>query len=464
MFGEAERSGRSVKRQLRRVTAAGAAAASLALCVYVVPAHATPKPPPNPSNQQLSAAAQRKAALAQAVGTLSAKVAQAQARLQMLAGQAELAEQKYALAVSKLNDAKDQAARAQADVLAAQHSIDQARANLTSYVRNSYMSPTVGSSTIDLLTASDPTALLQGGDYQSYISSHQLDAMSKLNRATVAKSNAQAKAKSLLKLQQQLTLQAQQAQQAAQAAYTAEQTEAAQLRTSMASYQKQLAAAQLELATLNNQRAKFVAYQAEQARIAAAKARAAALARQRAAEAAAAARRRNSSGGGGGGGSSDGANLPPAGSLGSWSASKGRAAANRALRWLGQPYAWAGGNYNGPTYGVDSPGTDGWNDSSVYGFDCSGLALYAWAPQGIYLPHFAASQYFVAGSYHPSPGEFLPGDLLFWSTGGADGIHHVAIYIGNGNVVQAPNSGDVVKVTPWDQVSWGYYGATRPLT
>jgi cell wall-associated NlpC family hydrolase len=113
---------------------------------------------------------------------------------------------------------------------------------------------------------------------------------------------------------------------------------------------------------------------------------------------------------------------------------------------------------------VDSPGTDGWNDSSVYGFDCSGLALYAWAPQGIYLPHFAASQYFVAGSYHPSPGEFLPGDLLFWSTGGADGIHHVAIYIGNGNVVQAPNSGDVVKVTPWDQVSWGYYGATRPLS
>jgi peptidoglycan DL-endopeptidase RipA len=465
VFGEAERSGRSTKRLLTRVTAAGAAAASLALCVYVAPAQATPKPPPNPTNQQLSNAAHRKAALAQTVGTLSAQVAQAQARLQMLAGQAELAEQKYALAVSKLNDAKEQAARAQADVVAAQQSIDEARANLTSYVRNSYMSPTVGSSTIDLLTANDPTALLQGGDYQSYISSHQLDAMSRLNRATVAKSNAEAKAKAKAKLQQQLTLQAQQAQQAAQAAYAAEQTEAAQLRASMASYQKQLATAQLELATLNNQRAKFVAYQAEQARIAAAKARAAALARQRAAEAAAAARRRNSSGGGGGGGgSSDNANLPPAGSLGSWSAGKGRAAANRALRWLGQPYAWAGGNYNGPTYGVDSPGTDGWNDSSVYGFDCSGLALYAWAPQGIYLPHYAASQYFVAGSFHPSPGQFLPGDLLFWSTGGAGGIHHVAIYIGNGNVVQAPNSGDVVRVTPWDQVSWGYYGATRPLT
>lgn len=467
MSEAADRPGRRRKTVLTRITAGGgAAAAALALCVYVAPAHAAPKPPPNPTNQQLSQAAQAKRSLAQAVGVLSAQVAQAQSRLQVLAGQAELAEQKYALAVSKLNDAKEQAAQAQAGVVAAQQSVDKARAELTSSVRESYMSPQVGSSTIDLLTAPDPTALLQGGDYQNYIFSHHLDAMGALNRATVAKSNADAKAKSLLKLQQELTLQAQQAQQAAQLAYQSEQTEAAQLRTSLASYRQQLDAAKLKLATLNNQRAKYIAYQKQQAAIAAAKARAAALARQRAAEAEAAARARNHHSGGGGGSSSGGDNayLPPAGSLGGWTAAKGQAAANRALRWLGQPYAWAGGNYNGPTYGVDSPGTDGWNDSNVYGFDCSGLALYAWAPQGIYLPHYAASQYFVAGSYHPSPGDFMPGDLLFWSTGGAGGIHHVAIYIGNGNVVQAPNSGDVVKVTPWDQVDYGYYGATRPLT
>jgi len=465
VFGAADRPVRNRKTVLTRLTACGAAAASLALCIYVAPAHAAPKPPPNPTNQQLSAAAQAKRSLAQAVGVLSAQVAQAQSRLQTLAGQAELAEQKYALAVSKLNDAKEQAARAQADVLAAQHDIDQARANLTSYVRDSYMSPPVGSSTIDLLTAADPTALLQGGDYQSYISSHHLDALGALNRATVAKSNADAKAKALLKLQQELTLQAQQAQQAAVAAYAAEKTEAAQLRTSLAGYQQQLAVAKLKLATLNNQRATYLAYQRQQAAIAAAKARAAALARQRAAEAAAAARARNSGGGGGGGGGgSDNSPLPPAGSAGGWTATKGQAAANRALRWLGQPYAWAGGNYDGPTYGQNSYGTAGWNDSTVYGFDCSGLALYAWAPQGLYLPHLASAQYSSAGSYHPSPGNFMPGDLLFWSYGGEGDIHHVAIYIGNGNVVQAPNSGDVVKVTPWDQVDYGYYGATRPLT
>ena len=44
------------------------------------------------------------------------------------------------------------------------------------------------------------------------------------------------------------------------------------------------------------------------------------------------------------------------------------------------------------------------------------------------------------------------------------GIHHVAIYIGNGNVVQAPQSGSVVQITPVLQVNWGLFGATRPLT
>jgi cell wall-associated NlpC family hydrolase len=67
------------------------------------------------------------------------------------------------------------------------------------------------------------------------------------------------------------------------------------------------------------------------------------------------------------------------------------------------------------------------------------------------------------GSYHPGPGNFAKGDLLFWTGGGSE-ISHVAIYIGNGNVVQAPQSGDIVKVTPWNQVESGYYGATRPLT
>jgi cell wall-associated NlpC family hydrolase len=59
----------------------------------------------------------------------------------------------------------------------------------------------------------------------------------------------------------------------------------------------------------------------------------------------------------------------------------------------------------------------------------------------------------------------MPGDLVFWSYNGSlSGVHHVAIYIGGGNVIQAPQSGDIVRITNLYDVSSGYYGATRPLT
>jgi len=465
-------------RTLRALLCATAVTASL-LCAGEQ-AHATPRPP-NPSDAQLNAARAAKASLANTVGRLSGQIVQAQAQLRSLSAKVELAEQKLSFAISKLNQAKDQASQAQSEVVAAQKGIENARTNLTQYVHDSYVSSTIGSATVGLLSATDPSALLQSGDYRKYVSSRRLDVLSSLDRATVAKSNAEAKAKALVALQQQLAAEAAAAQRAAQQAYANQQAQAAQLRIQEASYQRQLVAAQTQLAILNGQRAKFLAYQAEQARIAAERARQAALARARAAAAAAqaredarreAARRRrsqqqdnteSSSSGSGGGGGGGGGGYTPQPSYGGWTASKGRAAANRALSRLGTSYAWAGGNYNGATWGVDSPGTDGAHDSQVFGFDCSGLTMYAWAPQGIYLDHFAASQYY-AGSVHPQPGDFLPGDLLFWSDGGAGDIHHVALYIGGGNVVQAPNSGDVVKVTPWDQVSPGYFGATRPLT
>ncbi|MEO6701569.1 MAG: C40 family peptidase [Jatrophihabitantaceae bacterium] len=433
----------------------------------VAPVAAAPKPPPNPTNSQLAQASIAKSLTAHLVGVLSAQVAQAQAEKQSLAARAELAEQRFALAESKLQAAKVAATQAKAAVVAAQHTITKARQNLTSYVHDSYVSPPVGSTTIGMLTASDPSALLQAGIYQQYISAHNLDAMGALDRATIAKSNADANARTTEKNQQRLADQALAAQQEAQRAYAAKQQQTAHLQQMQTLWQTQLAAAQLQLATLNNQRATYVAYQRQQAAIAAAKARAAALARQRAAEAAAAAAARNqannsssgsvqSAGGGGG-------YVPPGPSGGGgWTASKGQQAANKALSQLGVRYSWAAGGWFGPSYGVDSPGTDGWNDHTVFGFDCSGLTMFAWY-SAAQMPHFAASQYY-AGSFHPQPGQFMPGDLLFWSDGGADAIHHVAMYIGGGNVVQAPNSGDVVRVTPWDQVSYGYFGATRPLT
>ncbi len=155
--------------------------------------------------------------------------------------------------------------------------------------------------------------------------------------------------------------------------------------------------------------------------------------------------------------------VPSAPPASAWSAAIGQSAANRALSQLTVPYSFAGGNAQGPTLGMNSGG-GGQHDGSIRGYDCSGLALFAWAPY-LSLPHDAASQYTAAGRLHPTPAQLLPGDLIFWSSDGtAAGIHHVAIYIGADLVVQAPQSGDVVRTTPLVAVSPGIFGATRPLS
>lgn len=148
---------------------------------------------------------------------------------------------------------------------------------------------------------------------------------------------------------------------------------------------------------------------------------------------------------------------------GGWTPQIGVDIANRALKWLNTPYSWAAGNANGPTRGL-AVDHDSRNDGHIVGFDCSGLVLYALAPF-IHVSHSAAGQYVEAGSMHPTFPQLQPGDLVFWSENGAvNGVGHVAIYIGNGNVVQAPHSGDVVRVTPLSQVEAGTIGTTRPLT
>jgi cell wall-associated NlpC family hydrolase len=148
---------------------------------------------------------------------------------------------------------------------------------------------------------------------------------------------------------------------------------------------------------------------------------------------------------------------------GGWSPAAGRQAVRRAEQYLGWMYAWAGGNAYGPTYGVCA-GDGAYNDCHIRGFDCSGLTIYGWAPY-LYMAHYAATQYWQAGSFHPSTSNLMPGDLVFWSSNGTiGGIHHVAMYIGGGNVIQAPQSGSVIQITPLWDVSWGYFGATRPLT
>lgn len=149
--------------------------------------------------------------------------------------------------------------------------------------------------------------------------------------------------------------------------------------------------------------------------------------------------------------------------IGDWTPARGVRVARRALQWLNLPYSFGAGGEDGPSYGVPVD-HDSRHDDQVYGFDCSGLTMFALAPW-LHVDHDAAAQYTEVGRYHPAIDSLQPGDLVFWSSDGTiAGIGHVAIYVGAGQVVQAPQSGDVIRVTPIYEVEAGTMGATRPLT
>jgi len=91
---------------------------------------------------------------------------------------------------------------------------------------------------------------------------------------------------------------------------------------------------------------------------------------------------------------------------------------------LGEPYQWA------------AAGPNRW--------DCSGLTMMAWRAGGISLPHFSGAQYEQGTPI--SIGNARPGDLLFWSYNGRpSGIHHVALYLGDGSFIEAPHTGADVR-------------------
>jgi cell wall-associated NlpC family hydrolase len=108
----------------------------------------------------------------------------------------------------------------------------------------------------------------------------------------------------------------------------------------------------------------------------------------------------------------------------------------RGLSQLGVPYSWGGGNAAGPSRGIGS-------GSDTVGFDCSGLVLYSFAGVGIKLPHYSGSQYNL-GRKIPSS-QMRRGDVIFYGPGGSQ---HVTIYLGDGQMLEAPDVGLKVRVAP----------------
>jgi cell wall-associated NlpC family hydrolase len=208
---------------------------------------------------------------------------------------------------------------------------------------------------------------------------------------------------------------------AARAKAAADQGQLAQLKTSI---QSKVASQQGTIARLNREIAAA-------ARRAAARARAQKIAQQQANRAAAFAAQRAATA------APPAAPSTPSGPSGPAPPASARAqiAVRAALSQVGKPYQW----------GAAGPNS----------YDCSGLTMWAWAHAGVSLSHSAAMQY--NETRRVATGALQPGDLLFYGSP----IHHVAMYIGGGQLVEAPYTGALVRVA-----STGgrpdYVGAGRP--
>lgn len=100
-----------------------------------------------------------------------------------------------------------------------------------------------------------------------------------------------------------------------------------------------------------------------------------------------------------------------------------------------------------------------WGATGPDSFDCSGLTSWAYRQAGVAIPRTSRQQF--AGLPKVPVDQLAPGDLVFWASGPAvSDIHHVALYVGDGLMIQAPRTGDVVKLS----AVWGrpMYGAVRP--
>ena len=397
---------------------AGTALAAL-VAVGLAPAVAAAAP----TNAQVAAAAAQAAAVEEQIRSLAGELAAAQQSADDAHAVSAIALDEYQSAEAAVQVALQDSAAAQAAAAQATADLGVARGNVVSFARRSYMQGSTWSGAAALLTAGDPGELIERAALLEAAGAHRSDVLDTVTVLQQQAAQADEVARTALVQVTVLQEQAAAALETATVAEVSARAQAAELTTQQAALETELAAAKLELQEL-------VGAQAAAARTAVVTAAPPAPPVQ--------------------------VVSPPAGNsapAGSGDASAAQVAIDAAMSTLGTPYAWGGGGSAGPGPGQDP-------DLGIIGFDCSGLTQYAYARAGISIPRNSRAQY--AALPKVDSDDLRPGDLVFWATnpGNPGTIHHVAIYLGGGQMVEAPESGDVVKVSA---MRWrGYAGAVRP--
>ena len=422
-------------RALRSAGTAVVVALAAALAIGLTPSVAAAAP----SNSQIAAAKAAADALTSRIGALSDQLAGAQDAVDAAHGKAALALDDFQAKQAAYEAAQQQADAAAVASAHAAAALGVARDEMIAFARRSYMQGSTYPGAEALLTSATPGEMIERAALLEAAGGHRSDVV---DRVTVLKAQAtatEAVARTTLADAGTLKEQADAALAVATHDEISARAQAAEIGTQQAQLQTELATAQQQLTVMVGQKAAAD----RTAALVAAAPKPAAPAAAPAPSAPSAPSKQPAP-------PAPSANTPPAGS---GSASAAQTAIAAAMRYLGTPYAWGGGGTRGPGPGMDP-------DEGVIGFDCSGLTQYAYAQAGISIQRNSRAQY--ASLPKVSSDDLQAGDLVFWGSGGSDpgSIVHVAIYLGGGKVVQAPESGDVVKVS---NMWWrNYVGAVRP--
>jgi cell wall-associated NlpC family hydrolase len=349
------------------------------------------------------------------ISTLQAQANQIQQEITSDTQQIGILGQRYDLAMGEISQLNAQIASTKTQIAADQHRVNVARAHLRVVAINSYISE-------GTLGQSNP---LFSGSQQAYTA--------RLEYGKVATGNLDVVVANLHSAEVQLNAaEASLANQQAQA-----QTQANAAAQAEAAAQKQQTQLDAALSQVKGQIGVLVA-QAQAAAAAAevARTQAALAAAQRSQSSQNSQNSQNST-------SSQGGSVPPVTSPPPPPSSGAGTAVSAAESQLGVPYVWGGTSPRG------TPG-----DPSG-GFDCSGLVMWAWAQAGVNLPHYSGAQF--DDTTPVSISDMQPGDILFYGPGGDE---HEAMYVGGGEMIEAPYTGAVVHITPI-RLGYGFAGVHR---